>query len=171
MSGSIWWNPGLVDRGVGGDTRNSVEHKAQFCVTSKPPSVSLLFKPLGMTHLWQCYITHNALKAPAAPPGKTDSSFTVNFTISLTTEAHQRPTRCFHGSQPVTAQLKISLWCWACTFGQRSVSQLSRAQRRCVHMRLLYDQQPIMCVVMALLWCCITKHKAQTQQLRTGKKR
>lgn len=75
---------------VGGDRRNSVEHKAQFCGTSKPPLYLSLFKPLGMTHLWQCYITHNALKAPAAPPGKTDSSFMVNFTISVTMEAHQR---------------------------------------------------------------------------------
>lgn len=35
------------------------------CGTSKPPSVSPPFKPLGMTHLWQCYITCGA---PAARP-------------------------------------------------------------------------------------------------------
>lgn len=45
---------------------NLMEHKAQCSLWHfKAPSVSPPFKPLGMTHLWQCYITHYGLKAPA----------------------------------------------------------------------------------------------------------
>lgn len=107
----MWWNPGLwsgggVRVGVFGDL---MEHKAQCSLWhSKASSVSPPFKPLGMTHLLRCYITHHALRAPAALPMK-DSSFMVNFTISVTTEAHQWSTQSFQSPFSVMAQLMASL--------------------------------------------------------------
>lgn len=118
----------------------------------KAPSVSLLFKPLGMTHLWQCYITHNALKALAAQPWKT---------------AHSCLILLFLGQRKHTPQLDVSMvngllqhsWCSPCGAEEHLNSE---AQRWCLHMLLLYKHQPIMCVAMELLWCCIIQHKPNT---------
>lgn len=55
-----------------------MKHKAQCSLWYfKAPSVSPPFKPQGITHLWQSYITHHALKASAAPPWKTAHSWLI----------------------------------------------------------------------------------------------
>lgn len=65
--------PRTLDGGMGGTMGvvrvlgDLMKHKAQCSLWHfKAPSVSPQFKPLGMTHVWQCYITHHALKAPTA---------------------------------------------------------------------------------------------------------
>lgn len=69
----------------------------------KASSVSLLFQPLGVTHLWQCYITHNVPKAPAAPGRQTAHSRFVLLS-SATMEAPQRPAGCFHAPRSVIVE-------------------------------------------------------------------
>jgi len=58
--GSFWGTQSLC----------SLWHFKARCVS--PP-----FKPLGMTHLWQCYIIRHALKAPATLPWKTAHSWLI----------------------------------------------------------------------------------------------
>lgn len=98
ISGSISRNPGLGD---GVSWRGYAELGGAQCPILwhfKAPSVSPLFKPLGMTHLWQCYITDNALKAPAALAWKTPHSWLI--LLSLWQRKHtsaQRDVSMVHG--------------------------------------------------------------------------
>lgn len=67
-----------VGGGVMGVLGNLREHKAQCSLWHfKAPSVSPPFKPLGMTHLWQRYITHHSLKAAVILPWKTALSWLI----------------------------------------------------------------------------------------------
>lgn len=77
-----------------------------FIVTLQSP-LCVSFKPLGMTHLWQCYITHHALRAPAAPPWKTAHSWLI--LLLLWQRKHTSDQQeVFHSPRSVTAQLMTS---------------------------------------------------------------
>lgn len=149
ISGSIWWNPGL-----GGNVswRGYAELSGAQCPVLwhfKAPSVSLLFKPLGMTHLWQCYITHNALKAPAALPWKTAHSWLI--LLSLWQRKHtsdQRDVSMVHGL------LRHSRWSPCGVEHAPLVIGLCHSflgqKDNVLTCYCLITQKPIMCVVMEL---------------------
>lgn len=154
ISGSIWWSPGLGDhvRWWGYTELGTAQSPVFWHI--KAPSVSLLFKPLRMTHLWHCYITHNALKAPAAQPWKTAHSWLILLSLGQRKHTPQQDVSMVHG-------LLQHSWCSPCG---AEVHLKSEAQRRCLHMLLLYKHQHIMCVAMELLWCCIIHYKTNTER-------
>lgn len=154
ISGSIWWSPGLGDHVCWRGYAELGAAQSPVLCHFKAPSVFLLFKPLGMTHLWQCYITHNALKAPAAQPWKTPHSWLILLSLGQRKHNAQQDVSTVHG-------LLQHSWC---SRHGAEVHLESEAQRRCVHMLLLCKQQPIMCAAMELLWCCINQYKPNTER-------
>lgn len=154
ISGSIWWSPGLGDHVCWRGYAKLGTAQSPILWHFKAPSVSLLFKPLGMTHLWQCYITHNALKAPAALPWKTVHSWLILPSLGQRKHTAQQDVSMVHG-------LLQHSWCSPCS---AEVHLKSKAQKRCLHMLKHYKHQPIKCVAMDLLGCCIIQHKPNTER-------